>query len=176
LPLGWIEPEAKSLADEHEHSLFLVYATVKGISDRTPCGFLSHRTFGLRAKIQEACHLATSLRCAPKSLGDGLHRFRVRTQGGRVRERPCTPAHRLPSQGGTLHFGQFPKRSLGSTASSSRFARSSREALGRTFLVPFVLCRFVWRGSPGNRQTVCGTTTRRPRFLPSLKGGARGTG
>ena len=170
LPLGWIEPEAKSLANEHGSSLFLAYAAVKGLSDWTPCGFLSHRAFGLCAKIQEARHLAAGLRDTSRCVENGLCRLRVRTQGGRIRERPCTPAHRLPSQGGTLHLGQFPERSLSQDASIGSTSRGVREALERTFLVPFVLCRFVRRGTTRSCQTVRRKPTRRPRFPLSLKG------
>ena len=170
LPLGWIEPEAKSLANEHEPILFLAYAAVKRLSDWTPCGFLSHRAFGLCAKIQEARHLAASLRDTSRCVENGLCRLRVRTQGGRIRERPCTPAHRLPSQGGTLHLGQLPEGSLSQDASIGSTARSVREALGRTFLVSFVLCRFVRRSPTRSCQTVRRKPTRRPRFPLSLKG------
>jgi hypothetical protein len=168
---GWVDPKSKTLANEHRSSLYLVYATVKRLSNRAPCSFLSHCTLGLRAEIQEASHLAESLRSASRCLDHGMHRLRVRTQGSRLRERPRPPARRLPSQGSALHLGQLPERGLGSNASSGSVARSSREDLGRTFLVPFVLRRFVRRGSPGSCQTVRGTTTREPRFLPSLKGG-----
>ena len=168
---SWVNTEPKTLADKHGSSLLLIYVAVKRLPNWTPCSFFSHRAFGLRAEIPEESHLAACLRGAPRSLGNGLCRLRVRTQGGRVRERPRSPARRIPSQGGPLHTGQFPERSLSSDAPFGSFARSGREALGRTFLVPFVLRRFVRWGSSRNNQTVCREPTRRPRFLPSLKGG-----
>ena len=178
LPLIRIDAKAKTLANEHGSSLPLVYVAVKRVPNRTPCSFFSHCAFGLRAEIPEKSHLAACLRGAPRSLGNGLCRLRVQTQGGGVRERSRSLARRIPTQSSPLHSGQFPERSLGSNASIDSITRSGREALGRTFLVPFVLCRFVRWGSSRNCQTVRGTTTREPRFLPSLKEGvsARETG
>ena len=170
LPTGRIDAKTKTLANEHGSSLPLAYVAVKRVSDWTPCSVFSHSTFGLRAKISEKSHLAASLRCAPKSLGDGLHRLRVRTQGGWVRERPCSPSRRIPSQGGSFRPDQFPKGRLGQDAPIGSLARSRREALGRTFLVPFVLCRFVRRSTTRSCQTVRRKPTRRPRFLLFLKG------
>ena len=175
---GRIETEVKTLADEHRSNLPLVYVTVKRVPHWPPCGVFSHSSFGLRAEISEESHLTASLRGTSRSLEDGLCRLRVRTQRSRIRERPRSPAHCIPSQGSSLYSGQFFEGRLSPNAPIGSIARSGREALGRTFLVPFVLRRFVRWGSSRNSQTVRGTTTRRPRFLLSLKGGisARETG
>ena len=167
----WVDAEAKGLANDHDHHYMLVYGNVKRLSYGSARCLQPQRPLGLRAEVSQARHLCPRLCCAEAGVGDSVPGLRLRASRGWLRGRPRASAGCLPPEGRVSNAGQFAQGCERSAAAGGAPARGREQTLGRSLLVPFVLCGLVRRSPARNRQALCRIATWREGFLPALNGG-----